>query len=57
MSIIMPKIVRFEIKTPSHKVVGSFSADEIDKARECIEGTNNYIHYIFKEIEEDATEH
>ena len=53
MSIIMPKIVRFEIKTPSHKVVGSFSADEIDEAREYIEGTNNYIHYIFKELEED----
>ena len=53
MSIIMPKIVRLDIKTPSHKVVGSFGADEIDEARKCIVGTDNYIHFIFKELEED----
>ena len=53
MSIIMPKIVRLDIKTPSHKVVGSFGADEIEDARKCIEGTDNYVHYIFKELEED----
>ena len=53
MSIIMPKIERLDIKTPSHKVVESFGADEIEDARKCIEGTDNYIHYIFKELEED----
>ena len=53
MSIIMPKIERLDIKTPLHKVVESFGADEIDEARNCIEKTDNYIHYIFKELEED----
>ena len=49
----MPKIERLDIKTPSHKVVESFDADEIENARKRIEGTDNYIHYIFKELEED----
>ena len=53
MSIIMPKIERLDIKTPSHKVIESFDADEIELARQCIEKTDNYIHYIFKELEED----
>ena len=35
----------------SHRKV--FGADEIDKARKYIERTDNYIHYIFKELEED----
>ena len=34
-------------------ISSAFGADEIDKARKCIEKTDNYIHYIFKELEED----
>jgi len=54
MSIIMPKIEKLQIKTPDQKVVISeHGPDDIEKCRKLIQGTDNIIQYIFKELEED----
>lgn len=58
MSIIMPQIEKLQIKTPDQKaVISEHGPDEIEKCRLLIEGTDNIIQYIFKELEEDATVH
>ena len=58
MSIIMPQIEKLQIKTPDQKsVISEHEPDEIYELRKLIEGTDNIIQYIFKEIEEDATVH
>ena len=58
MSIIMPKIEKLQIKTPDQKsVISEHEPDEIYELRKLIEGTDNIIQYIFKEIEPDATVH
>ena len=38
-------------------VISEHGADDLQQCRKQIEGTNNIIHYIFKEIEADATVH
>jgi len=38
-------------------VISEHGPDELKECRKLIEGTNNIIHYIFREIEEDATVH
>ena len=58
MSIIMPQIEKLQIKTPDQKaVISEHRPDEIHECRKLIEGTDNIIQYIFKELEEDATVH
>lgn len=58
MSIIMPKIEKFQIKTKDQKtVISEHGPEELDELRKLIEGTDNIIQYIFKEIEEDETVH
>lgn len=58
MSIIMPKIEKFQIKTPDQKaVISEHGPDDIEKCRKLIQGTDNIIQYIFKEVEEDAAVH
>ena len=58
MSIIIPQIEKLQIKTPDQKsIISEHGADEIHVCRKLIEGTDNIIQYIFKEIEEDATVH
>ena len=58
MSIIMPKIEKFQIKTKDQKtVISEHRPEELDELRKLIEGTDNIIQYIFKEIEEDETVH
>ena len=51
MEVIMPTIERYEIKTPEHKIIHTLKNDELHLAREMIDGTRNYIHYIFKTVE------
>lgn len=54
----MPQIEKLQIKTPDQKaVISEHGPDEIEKCRLLIEGTDNIIQYIFKELEEDATVH
>ena len=58
MSIIMPQIEKLQIKTPDQKsVISEHEPDEIYELRKLIEGTDNIIQYIFKEVEEDAAVH
>jgi len=58
MSIIMPQIEKLQIKTPDQKsVISEHEPDEIHELRKLIEGTDNIIQYIFKEVEEDAAVH
>ncbi len=58
MSIIMPKIEKFQIKTPDQKaVISEHGPDDIEKCRKLIQGTDNIIQYIFKGVEEDAAVH
>ena len=58
MSIIMPQVEKLQIKTPDQKaVISEHGPDEIETCRKLIEGTDNIIQYIFKEIEPDATVH
>ena len=58
MSIIMPQIEKLQIKTPDQKaIISEHEPSEIHELRKLIEGTDNIIQYIFKEIEEDATVH
>ena len=58
MPIIMPQIEKLQIKTPDQKsVISEHEPDEIYELRKLIEGTDNIIQYIFKEVEEDAAVH
>jgi len=54
MTVIMPTIEKFQIKTPNQKtVISEHGPNELEKVRKLIEGTDNIIQYIFKELEED----
>ena len=58
MSVIMPTIVGYKIMTKDMKsVISEHGADDLQQCRKQIEGTNNIIHYVFKEVEPDATVH
>ena len=58
MSVIMPTIVGYKIMTKDMKsVISEHGSDELNACRKLIEGTNNIIHYIFKEVEPDVTVH
>ena len=58
MSVIMPTIEGYKIMTPDMKsVISEHGPDGLKECRELIEGTDNIIHYIFKEIEEDDAVH
>lgn len=58
MSIIMPQVEKLQIKTRDQKaVISEHEPNEIEQCRKMIEGTDNIIQYIFKEIEPDATVH
>ena len=58
MTVIMPTIVKYQIKTPDQKtVISEHEPDELDELRKLIQGTDNIIQYVFKELpesEEDA---
>ena len=54
MSIIIPQIEKLQIKTPDQTaVISEHEPSEIHKLRKLIEGTDNIIQYVFKELEED----
>ena len=55
MSIIIPTIEGYEVRNKSGDLL--LETNNISEARELLEGTTNMIHYIFREIEEDATVH
>ena len=58
MSVIMPTIEGYKIMTPDMKsVISEHGPHDLKECRKLIEGTKNIIHYIFREIEEDATVH
>ena len=58
MSIIIPQIEKLQIKTPDQKaVISEHGPHDLEVCRKLIEGTDNIIQYIFKELEEDATVH
>ena len=52
MSIIIPQIEKLQIKTPDQKaVISEHGPQDIEVCRKLIEGTDNIIQYIFKELE------
>ena len=54
MTVIMPEIEKLQIKTPDQKtVISEHEPHEIDELRKEIEGTDNIIQYIFKELKDD----
>ena len=54
----MPTIEGYKIMTPDMKsVISEHGPHELKECRKLIEGTKNIIHYVFREIEEDATIH
>ena len=54
MTVIMPTIEKFQIMTPNQKtVISEHGPDELEELRKLIEGTDNIIQYVFKELEED----
>jgi len=55
MSIIIPTIEGYEVRNKSGDLL--LETNNILEARKLLEGTTNMIHYIFREIEEDATVH
>jgi len=55
MSVIIPTIDGYEVRNVSGDIL--LETKNIDEARQLLEGTTNIIHYIFREIEEDATIH
>ena len=58
MSVIMPTIEGYKIMTSDMKsVISEHGPDELNTCRKLIEGTDNIIHYIFKEIEKDDAVH
>jgi hypothetical protein len=53
MTVIMPTIVKYQIKTPDQKtVLSEHEPDELETLRKLIEGTDNIIQYVFKELPE-----
>ena len=58
MSVIMPTIEGYKIMTSDMKsVIAEHGPEELKSCRNLIEGTDNIIHYIFKEVEPDDTVH
>ena len=58
MSVIMPTIEGYKIMSPDMKsVISEHGPDELTECRKLITGTDNIIHYIFKEIEKDDAIH
>jgi len=54
MTVIMPAIEKFQIKTPDQKtVISEHGPEELEELRKQIEGTDNIIQYVFKELKED----
>ena len=54
MTVIMPSIEKLLIMTPDQKsVISEHGPEEIHDLRKLIEGTDNIIQYIFKELKED----
>ena len=53
MSIIMPTVEKFQIKTPDQKtVISEHGPEELEQLRKEIEGTDNIIQYVFKKLED-----
>ena len=53
MTVIMPTIVKYQIKTKDQKtVISEHEPDELDELRKLIQGTDNIIQYVFKELPE-----
>ena len=53
MTVIMPTIEKFQIKTPDQKtVISEHGPDELEELRKLIEGTDNIIQYVFKKLED-----
>ena len=58
MSVIIPTIEGYKIMARDMKsVISEHGPDELKMCRKLITGTNNIIHYIFKEVEPDDTVH
>jgi hypothetical protein len=58
MSVIMPKVVGYKIMSPDmKKVISEHGPEDLNKCRKLIEGTDNIIHFQFKELEQDETVH
>ena len=58
MSVIIPTIEGYKIMTPDMKsVISEHGPDDLQECRKQITGTDNIIHYIFKEVAPDATVH
>ena len=55
MSVIMPTIDGYVVRNTSGDIL--LETNNIAEARQLLVGTTNIIHYIFREIEEDATVH
>ena len=57
MTVIMPKVVKYQIKTPDQKtVISEHEPNELNELRKQIEGTDNIIQYVFKELPESEVE-
>ena len=53
MTVIMPTIVKYQIKTKDQKtVISEHEPHELDELRKLIQGTDNIIQYVFKELPE-----
>ena len=53
MTIIMPTIEKFQIKTKDQKrVISEHGPDELEELQKLIEGTDNIIQYVFKKLED-----
>ena len=58
MSVIIPTIEGYKIMTSDMKsVVSEHGPGDLKECRKLITGTDNIIHYIFKEIEKDDVVH
>ena len=54
MTVIMPTVVGYKIMTPDMKtVISEHEPSELAKLRKAIEGTDNIIDYVFKELDEE----
>jgi len=54
MTVIMPTVVGYKIMTPDMKtVISEHEPSELNALRKAIEGTDNIIHYVFKELDEE----
>ena len=53
MTVIMPAIEKFQIKTPDQKtVISEHGPEELEELRKQIEGTDNIIQYVLKKLED-----